>query len=86
MGLMNAPEDYASFYHEVNGQRVRHDKVHNLYGGSMTRAAGEAFADLRPGKRTLLYSRSSLSAATAMAASGWATTIPAGSSCWPTSR
>lgn len=60
MGLMNAPEDYASFYHEVNGQRVRHDKVHNLYGGSMTRAAGEAFADLRPGKRTLLYSRSSI--------------------------
>ena len=26
----------------------------------MTRAAGEAFADLRPGKRTLLYSRSSI--------------------------
>ena len=25
----------------------------------MTRAAGEAFADLRPGQRTLLYSRSS---------------------------
>ena len=59
MGLMNSPADYASFYHEVNGQRVRHDKVHNLYGGSMTRAAGEAFADLRPGQRTLLYSRSS---------------------------
>ena len=59
MGLINAPEDYASFYHTINGQRVRHDKVHNLYGGYMTRAAGEAFAKLRPGKRTLLYSRSS---------------------------
>ena len=59
MGLMNSPADYASFYHEVNGQKVRHDQVHNLYGGSMTRAAGEAFADLRPGQRTLLYSRSS---------------------------
>ena len=59
MGLMNSPADYASFYHEADGRKVRHDQVHNLYGGSMTRAAGEAFADLRPGQRTLLYSRSS---------------------------
>ena len=59
MGLMNSPADYASFYHEADGQKVRHDQVHNLYGGSMTRAAGEAFADLRPDQRTLLYSRSS---------------------------
>ena len=60
MGLMNAPEDYASFYHTLNGQPVRHDRVHNLYGGCMTRAAGEAFQSLRPGTRTLLYSRSSI--------------------------
>ena len=59
MGLMNSPADYASFYHEADGRKVRHDQVHNLYGGSMTRAAGEAFADLRPCQRTLLYSRSS---------------------------
>lgn len=59
MGLMNSPEDYKSFYHMVDDKPVRHDKVHNLYGGSMTRAAGEAFAKLRPGQRTLLYSRSS---------------------------
>ena len=59
MGLMNSPADYASFYHEADGRKVRHDQVHNLYGGSTTRAAGEAFADLRPGQRTLLYSRSS---------------------------
>ena len=59
MGLMNSPADYASFYHEADGRKVRHDQVHNLYGGSMTPAAGEAFADLRPGQRTLLYSRSS---------------------------
>ena len=59
MGLMNSPADYASFYHEADGRKVRHDQVHNLYGGSMTRAAGESFADLRPGQRTLLYSRSS---------------------------
>ena len=59
MGLMNSPADYASFYHEADGRKVRHDQVHSLYGGSMTRAAGQAFADLRPGQRTLLYSRSS---------------------------
>ena len=60
MGLMNSPADYASFYHEVDGQKVRHDQVHNLYGGCMTRAAGEAFQTLRPGQRTLLYCRSSI--------------------------
>ena len=60
LGLMNSPEDYASFYHEAHGQIIRHDRVHNLYGGCMTRAAGEAFATLRPGRRTLLYSRSSI--------------------------
>ena len=60
MGLMNSPEDYASFYHEAHGQIIRHDRVHNLYGGCMTRAAGEAFATLRPGRRMLLYSRSSI--------------------------
>ena len=59
MGLMNSPADYASFYHEADGRKIRHDQVHTLYGGSMTRAAGEACADLRPGQRTLLYSRSS---------------------------
>ena len=60
MGLMNAPEDYRSFYHDTSAGRVRHDRVHNLYGGCMTRAAGEAFQTLRPGQRTLLYCRSSI--------------------------
>ena len=60
MGLMNAPEDYRSFYHDTAAGRVRHDRVHNLYGGCMTRAAGEAFQNLRPGQRTLLYCRSSI--------------------------
>ncbi|MGN0974406.1 MAG: TIM-barrel domain-containing protein [Gemmiger sp.] len=60
-GLANRPEDYASFYHRVPGVAgpVRHDRVHNLYGYHMTRAAAEAFAELRPGKRTLLFSRAS---------------------------
>jgi alpha-glucosidase len=57
--LANAPADYASFYHQVKEQRVRHDKVHNLFGYNMTRAAGEAFEQIAPDKRFLLFSRSS---------------------------
>ena len=59
--LANHPEDYRSFYHEPgNGmERVRHDKVHNLYGYNMTRAAGEAFEELEPDKRILMFSRAS---------------------------
>ena len=37
---------------------MRHDKVHNLFGYNMTRAAGEAFERLEPDKRILMYSRS----------------------------
>ncbi|MDO4329679.1 MAG: glycoside hydrolase family 31 protein [Lachnospiraceae bacterium] len=57
--LANRPADYASFYHQVNGQMVRHDKVHNLFGYHMTRAAGEAFEQIDPEKRFLMFSRSS---------------------------
>ena len=38
---------------------MRHDKVHNLFGYNMTRAAGEAFERLCPDKRILMFSRSS---------------------------
>lgn len=58
-GLANAPADYTRFYHCVDGKRIRHDKVHNLYGYNMTRAAGEAFDEIAPDKRILLFSRSS---------------------------
>lgn len=47
--MSNDPEDYRSFYHKVKGERVRHDKVHNLFGYNMTRAAGEAFEKIAPG-------------------------------------
>lgn len=57
--LANSPEDYKRFYHNVNGEMVRHDKVHNLYGFNMTRAASEAFEKIAPGKRFLMFSRSS---------------------------
>jgi alpha-glucosidase len=58
-GITNNPEDYRSFYHKLNGEQVRHDKVHNLYGYNMTRAAAEAFEELKPNQRLLLFSRSS---------------------------
>lgn len=58
-GLANSKEDYRRFYHVVNGERVRHDKVHNLFGYYMTRAAGEAFERIDPEKRFLMFSRSS---------------------------
>ncbi len=38
---------------------IRHDRVHNLYGYNMTRAAGEAFEKNAPDKRILMFSRSS---------------------------
>ncbi len=59
LGLSNRKEDYESFYHEYRGERVRHDKVHNLYGYYMTRSAGEAFDELEPDKRILMFSRAS---------------------------
>lgn len=58
-GLSNNPEDYRRFYHNMDGVKIRHDKVHNLYGCYMTKAAGEAFDKIAPDKRTLLFSRSS---------------------------
>ena len=59
MNLANNKKDYQSFYHQVNGTRIRHDKVHNLFGYYMTRAAGEAFERIAPEKRFLMFSRSS---------------------------
>ena len=57
--LANSPEDYRRFYHNINGKKVRHDKVHNLYGFNMTRAAAEAFERIDPDRRFLMFSRSS---------------------------
>ena len=58
-GIANNSEDYCRFYHNVNGEKIRHDKVHNLFGYNMTRAAGEAFRRIDPQKRFLMFSRSS---------------------------
>jgi len=57
--LANNPADFQSFYHRMDGNFVRHDRVHNLYGAFMTRASAEGFKRYNPTKRYLLFSRSS---------------------------
>lgn len=65
----NNMEDYKLFYHSVpenlddpqsKTKLYRHDKVHNMFGGLMTRAASEGLENLYPDKRMLLYSRASI--------------------------
>lgn len=58
MRTSNRMEDYQSFYHCCGEEKVRHDRVHNLYGFCMTKAAGEAFDELEE-KRILMFSRAS---------------------------
>jgi len=58
-GTANAMADYRRFYHEVDGKTIRHDKVHNLYGAFMTRAADEGFRRYDSSKRFLMFSRAS---------------------------
>lgn len=57
--MSNRMKDYESFYHNMDGTIVSHDKVHNLYGANMTRAAAEGFDQIAPDKRMLLISRAS---------------------------
>lgn len=59
LGLSNSAEDYSSIYHNVDGELVCHDKIHNLYGYNMTKAASQAFEKLEPNKRILMFSRAS---------------------------
>lgn len=58
-GLNGNKGDYDKFYHNVNGKKVKHSEVHNLYGMNMTRSANEALRKICPDKRTLFFSRSS---------------------------
>ncbi len=58
-GLNGNEGDYYKFYHNVDGKKVNHAEVHNLYGMNMTRAAFEALQEISPDKRTLFFSRAS---------------------------
>ena len=55
-GMSEQMQYYDQFYHTVNGKRICHKDVHNLYGYNMTRAAGEAFEEICPDKRILMFS------------------------------
>ncbi|WP_297632988.1 TIM-barrel domain-containing protein [uncultured Clostridium sp.] len=59
LGLSNSNEDYNSFYHNVDGQKIKHNDIHNLYGHNMTRAAAEGLDSIDENKRFLLFSRAS---------------------------
>lgn len=59
LGLANSADDYSSMYHNIDGTLVCHDRVHNLYGYNMTKAASQAFERLSPDKRILMFSRAS---------------------------
>ena len=57
--MANHPDDYRSFWHQTPQGRIRHDRVHNLYGAGMTRATADGIREYRPDRRYLLFSRSS---------------------------
>lgn len=59
MGLSNSQEDYASIYHQIDGKPVNHQRVHNLYGAGMTKAAGDYFAEHCGESKILMFSRAS---------------------------
>lgn len=59
INLSNNARDYKGFYHDIDGQLVNHDSVHNLYGYNMTKAAAEGFKEIDSNKRFLMFSRAS---------------------------
>ncbi|BBE31205.1 alpha-glucosidase [Tepiditoga spiralis] len=61
VNMPNNIKDYKSFYHNVDGENILHDEVHNLYGFNMARATAEGLKRLDNNKRYFLLSRSSYS-------------------------
>ncbi len=58
-GMANNMEDYQSFYHETSMGKIRHDRVHNLYGYHMMKAGHEALKKQVAEGESLIFSRSS---------------------------
>ena len=54
----NTVRDYQSFFHNVDGQKVCHYDVHNIYGGNMIRSTSEGLTELLD-HRYLVFGRSS---------------------------
>ena len=58
-GMQNSYDDYCSIYHNLDGKRVCHKDVHNIYGAFMTRAASEYFEEKYGKEKILMFSRAS---------------------------
>lgn len=59
LGIQNSMDDYKSFYHKIDGKKVCHKDVHNIYGAFMTKAAGEYFEEEYGREQKLIFSRAS---------------------------
>lgn len=59
LGIQNSMDDYKSFYHNIDGKKVCHKDVHNIYGAFMTKAAGEYFEEEFGKEKKLIFSRAS---------------------------
>ena len=59
LGIQNSMDDYKSFYHNIDGKKVCHKDVHNIYGAFMTKAAGEYFEEEYGREKKLIFSRAS---------------------------
>ncbi len=57
--LLNNSRYYQKFYHQMNGEKVRNDQVHNLYGSLMTKSANIGLSQILENNRFLLVSRAS---------------------------
>ena len=54
----NLSRDYQSFFHHVDGKKICHYDVHNIYGSNMIRSTSEGLAELLD-HRYLIFGRSS---------------------------
>ena len=59
LGLSNSYDDYSGMYHNVDGEIICHNKIHNIYGYNMTKSASDAFKKIEPDKNILMFSRAS---------------------------
>ncbi len=59
MSLSNNGEDYSDLSHIVDGKLISNDRVHNIYGANMTKAAGEFFEKEFGKGKILMFSRAS---------------------------
>lgn len=48
--LSNSKEDYRRFYHNVDGKKIRHDLVHNLYGYQYDKSCRRSLRKTCPGQ------------------------------------